>query len=62
MSNLGIILERIRNRIDSDRHVRHPIQNILAHGKLSPQPGLLVLSTQIKAYFQYHTKNKFTSW
>ena len=48
--------------IDSDRYVRHPIQNILAHGELSPQPGLLVLSTQIKAYFQYHTKNKFTSW
>ncbi len=62
MSNLGIILERIRNRIDSDRYVRHPIQNILAHGKLSPQPALLVLSNKINPYFQYPTKNKFTLW
>ena len=48
--------------IDSDRYVRHPIQNILAHGKLSPQPALLVLSNKINPYFQYHTKNKFTLW
>lgn len=46
----------------SDRYVRHPIQNILAHGKLSPQPGLLVLSTNINPYFQFQTRNKFTSW
>ena len=58
MSNLGIILERIRNRIDSDRYVRHPIQNILAHDWLSPQPGFEVLSSGIKPYFQYYTKNK----
>lgn len=57
---LETILERIR--IDSDRHVRHPIQNILAHGRLSPQPALLVLSNKINPYFQYQTKNRFTSW
>lgn len=48
--------------IDFDRYVRHPIQNILAHAKLSPQPALLVLSSKINPYFQYHTKNIFTSW
>lgn len=48
--------------IDSDRYVRHPIQNILAHGKLSPQPGLVVLSTAINPYFQYRTRNQFISW
>lgn len=51
-----------RMGIDSDRYVRHPIQNILAHGKLFPQPGLLVLSTNINPYFQFQTRNKFTSW
>lgn len=48
--------------IDSDRHVRHPIQNIFAHSWLSPQPGFQVLSKGVKPYFQYHTKNRFTSW
>ena len=48
--------------IDSDRHVRHPIQNILAHTWLSPQPGFEVLSGGIKPFFQYQTRNKFTSW
>ena len=57
---LETILERIR--IDSDRHVRHPIQNIFAHGLISRQPALLVLSNNIKPYFQYQTKNRFTSW
>ena len=51
---LETILERIR--IDSDRHVRHPIQNILAHGWISPQPGFQVLSEGVKPYFEYHTK------
>ncbi len=48
--------------IDSDRHVRHPIQNIMAHSWLSPQPGFLVLSNRINPYLQYQTRNKFTSW
>ena len=34
------------------------IQNILAHGWISPQPGFQVLSKGVKPYFQYHTKNK----
>lgn len=48
--------------IDSDRHVRHPIQNIGAHTIVSPQPGFEVLSGGIKPYFQYQTINPFTSW
>lgn len=48
--------------IDSDRHVRHPIQNILAHDWISAQPGFEVLSSGIKPYFQYQTINPFTSW
>ena len=44
--------------IDSDRYVRYPIQNIFAHLWLSLQPGFEVLSTNIRPYFQYHTKNK----
>ena len=57
---LETTLERIR--IDSDRHVRHPIQNIFAHSWLSPQPGFEVLSSGKKPYFQYQTYNQFTSW
>jgi len=48
--------------IDSDRHVRHPIQNIGAHTIVSPQPGFEVLSGGVKPYFQYQTINPFTSW
>lgn len=52
--------------IDSDRHVRYPIQVIGAHYFASPQPGQQVIQNKpeeiIKYYFQYHTKNKFTSW
>lgn len=48
--------------IDSDRHVRHPIQNIGAHSIVSPQPGFEILSGGIKPYFQYQTINPFTSW
>ena len=47
--------------IDSDKYVRRPIQNILAHDWLSPQPGFEVLSSGIKPYFQYQTRNQFTS-
>ena len=42
----------------NSEHVRHAIQNILAHGWISPQPGFQVLSKGVKPYFQYHTKNK----
>ena len=48
--------------IDSDRYVRYPIQNVLAHDWISPQPGFEVLSNKIVPYFQYQTHNPFTSW
>lgn len=48
--------------INSYRYVGHPIQNILAHYILSPQPGLISTSNSILPYFQYQTANTFTSW
>lgn len=51
-----------RAGIDSDRYVRHPIQDILAHYIISPQPGFQTLSNGINPYFQYQTRNQFTSW
>ncbi len=48
--------------IDSDKYVRRPIQNILAHDLISAQPGFEVLSRGIKPFFQYKTRNQFTSW
>ncbi|MCW0512186.1 polymorphic toxin type 23 domain-containing protein [Riemerella anatipestifer] len=48
--------------IDSDRYVRHPIQNIGAHNIVSPQPVFQVLSNGINPYFQYQTRNRFSSW
>jgi hypothetical protein len=51
-----------RMGINSDRHVRHPIQDIFAHYFISPQPGFSTLSGGILPYFQYQTRNKFTSW
>ncbi|WP_228379031.1 polymorphic toxin type 23 domain-containing protein [Chryseobacterium piperi] len=51
-----------RVRINSDRYVRHAIQNRLAHTFISPQPGFRVLSNTISPYLQYQTRNKFTSW
>ena len=48
--------------INSDRYIRHSIQNIVAHTWISPQPGFEVLSGGIAPYFQYQTRNNFTSW
>jgi hypothetical protein len=48
--------------INSDRYVRYPIQDIFAHYFISPQPGFSTLSGGISPYFQYQTRNKFTSW
>ena len=43
--------------------VRHGIQNVLAHRWISPQPAFLMLSNTWKnPYFQYQTRNQFTSW
>nr|WP_238555409.1 polymorphic toxin type 23 domain-containing protein [Chryseobacterium gallinarum] len=54
--------KNMRIGINSDRYIRHPIQNIVAHGNISKQPGFLVLTPNINPYFQYRTKNQFTSW
>lgn len=48
--------------INSDRYIRHAIQDIGAHYYVSPQPGFEVLSSAILPYFQYQTANPFTSW
>lgn len=56
----GINIKQIGNyKIGTNsEHVRHAVQNIFAHLWLSLQPGFEVLSTNIRPYFQYHTKNK----
>lgn len=58
--------ENYRFGIDSDRYVRYPVQVIGAHYYISQQPGQEVLSNvssnAINPYFQYQTRNKFTSW
>lgn len=58
--------------INSDRHVRHPIQDHFAHNTLikifgikifsTQQPGFETLSNSIQPYLQYQTTNPFTSW
>lgn len=48
--------------IDSDRYIRHAIQDIGAHYYAFPQPGFEVLSSGVSPYFQYQTVNNFTSW
>ena len=60
----GINIKQIGNyKIGTNsEHVRHAVQNILAHGWLSPQPVFQVLSKGVKPYFQYQTYNQFTSW
>lgn len=48
--------------INSDRYIRHAIQDIGAHYFVSPQPAFRVLSNSINPYFQFQTRNIFTSW
>ncbi|WP_333663138.1 polymorphic toxin type 23 domain-containing protein [Chishuiella changwenlii] len=49
--------------IDSDRHIRHTIQNRWTHNsKLANQRAFEVLDFSTKPYLQYQTQNKFTSW
>ena len=48
--------------INSDRHVRHPIQDIFAHYFLSPQPGFQTLTGGLDPYISLQTNNSFTSW
>lgn len=48
--------------IDSDRHVRHPIQDIGAHTWISKQPGFISYSNNVGGYFQYQSYNPYTLW
>lgn len=48
--------------IDSDKYIRRSIQNRLAHDIISPQPSFEVLSGRINPYFQYKSRNQFSSW
>jgi hypothetical protein len=48
--------------INSDRFVRHPIQDHFAHNLGPTQPGFQSLCDSILFYIQYQTRNKFTSW
>lgn len=57
-----VVYKNMRIGIDSDRYIRHPIQNIGAHSIISPQPGFKVLTGEINPYLQYKTRNQFTSW
>jgi hypothetical protein len=52
----------LRLGINSDRWVRHPIQNHFAHNFGQKQPGFRSYSNAIMPYFQYQTPNIFTSW
>ena len=52
-----------RTGIDSDRYIRHPIQDHFAHNWIGEkQPGFESLSNSTTPYFQYQTTNPFTSW
>jgi hypothetical protein len=46
--------------VESDRYVRHPIQDIFAHHILSPQPGFETLSKSINPYFQVQPQYLFS--
>lgn len=43
--------------INSDRYVRHPIQDIFAHDIMKPQPGFKTLSNSITPYYQINFQN-----
>jgi len=53
--------KNFRAGINSDRWVRHPIQDIGAHG-VKKQPGFRSYSDKVYGYFQYQTYNKYTLW
>jgi len=59
---LYIRYQSFRLGINSDRHVRHPIQDHFAHNFGPKQPGFRSLSDAVLPYIQYQTPNSFTSW
>lgn len=50
---------QVKLGIDSDRYVRHPIQDIFAHHIASPQPGFRTLSDRVAPYYQATSPNLF---
>lgn len=49
--------------VNSDRYVRHTIQNRWIHNSnFAGQRAFEVVDFSTKPYFQYQTRNKFTSW
>lgn len=64
MGALYFSYKNYRVGIDSDRYVRHPIQDIFAHHLVwfARQPGFQTLSNSVLPYGQYQTSNSFTSW
>ncbi|WP_309434669.1 polymorphic toxin type 23 domain-containing protein [Chryseobacterium sp.] len=49
--------------INSDRHVRHTFQNRWTHNSnFAAQRAFEVIDFSTKPYFQYQTKNMFTTW
>lgn len=49
--------------INSDRHVRHTFQNRWIHNsKFAAQRAFEIIDFRNKPYFQYQTKNMFTTW
>lgn len=60
---LYIGYKNYRFGINSDRHVRHTFQNRWTHNaRFAAQRAFEVIDFNTYKYFQYHTKNKFTSW
>ena len=47
--------------INSERYISYPVQARFAHG-LSPQGGFPIIDYSTRPYFQYQTKNPFSSW
>jgi len=45
----------------NSEHIRHAIQNRVIHGAIH-DAGFKNQSWNWKGYFQYKTRNKFTSW
>ncbi|GEM50898.1 hypothetical protein EB1_06880 [Empedobacter brevis NBRC 14943 = ATCC 43319] len=63
MGALYIGYKNYRFGIDSDRHIRHTIQNRWIHNsKFAAQRAFEVIDFSTKPYLQYQTINKFTSW
>lgn len=61
MGALYLSYKGFRAGVNSE-HVRHAIQNVLAHHLISPQGSFQNTSWDWRPYSQYQTSNPFTSW